>query len=63
MAIYMTEKSLPSRSYRWLFTQLRGTLKLTQKGEIDRMPMATIKVFSSEDETESLFEYELPLNF
>ena len=55
-----------TNQYRWTNTQLKGTLKLTAQSEFEGVPLATIKVFevdSQGTEIESIFEYELPLNF
>ena len=65
--VYMTENSeIVLSRYRWVDTQLIGTLKLTVIGEIEQTPLATIKILSSDDqlnEGEPIFEYEVPLNF
>ena len=66
VAIYMTEQIEDCRSYRWTYTQLVGSLKVTIFGEINDVPLAMIQVFSTDqdgNELEPLFTYELPLNF
>ena len=56
-----------NKKYRWLDTQLTGTLKLTVSGNYEKIPLVTIKVLGYEDisdlEDKTIFEYELPLNF
>ena len=56
----MTEKDHLIGSYRWMYTDLVGTLKLTVQGEIAKIPLVTIKIYGKDS---SIFEYELPLNF
>ena len=68
MSIYMTEKSGTGMrtQHRWLFTDMCGTLKLSVYGEIERIPFAMIKLMTRDqdgNEGDSIFEYELPLNF
>ena len=48
--------------------QLEGTLKLTVCGNYEKIPLVTIKVVLENEENsgledETIFEYELPLNF
>ena len=60
--IYMTEKE-SKRRFRWMYTQLKGSLNLTVKGGVGKIPLATIVINDPEDEDQSIFEFELPLNF
>jgi len=68
VAIYITEKleGHIGRRFRWLDTELVGTLELTVRGEFEGLPLAKIKVYrseSSQEESDIIFEYELPINF
>ena len=60
--IFMTDIDVASRRFRWTDTKLVGTLKLTVQSEVSGIPLASIKVTDGAEE-ESIFEYELPLNF
>lgn len=66
VAIFMTESSEPNRGYRWMSTQMYGSLRLTTQGGINGIPCALINVIergSAGSEFESLFQYEIPMNF
>lgn len=66
VGIYMTERNELNKGFRWMSTQMYGSLRLTTRGELEGIPLASIKVTergSAGSEFESLFEYELPLNF
>ena len=52
-----------TRGYRWTDTQLVGSLKVIVYSEVCGIPLAYIKVYEENDEEETIFEYELPLNF
>ena len=63
--LYMTERTgaTSTRGYRWTDAQLVGSLKVIVQGEVCGIPLAYIKVYENFDDEETIFEYELPLNF